>query len=687
MEIKLVIWDLDNTIWDGTLAEKEDVILKESRLKLIKELNKKGIVNSICSKNNFQKTKDFMVSQNIWEDFVFPKIEFAPKGELIKTILNEMHLRAENTLFIDDNDSNLQEALFYNPNINILNERESEEFFSKILCTQKDDNNFKRFKQYKLLEEKTNAVKKYSSNEEFLKQSNIRISFLDFEENLFDRLYELSERTNQLNFTKNRMTKDELHELVINKSIQTKLIHAYDNYGDYGIIGFYSLFDNKLIHFVFSCRIMNMGIEQFVYQYLNYPNIDIIGDVASTLDQNSKIDYIKIESQKKENNYEGESIEAFLEEDSKVKIFGLGACDLYHPIAYFSMPNQDFLYECNVFIGNERGVNVGTEYIRSQLEMNKEEKEFCKHHFYNYTRYNVFKSNIFNEDWDYIIMSFHDDMIYKIYKNKKDPNLRVILSPEPLFGLTSVININNKTKLPYEEQKRWLNKNFSEGQYITQERFLDNLLWIKEHTNKFTKIVLISGPEINYFRKNHPTCPETLEQIKKINKVIKDVGKDHSDRFLVVDINDVIKTKEDVTDYVFHLKAETAYKLFTNLIHTIIEKSKTNKPPMLNEKILKGRKLGILGSNIREVKNAYFNLKLGNLEPLIINNIFTSDCDQDICTINMNDILNDHNKYFIIIADNNNYPAHRQTLMEHGFSPISDFLQLKPIKYKKIWQD
>ena len=46
-KIKVVIWDLDDTLWKGTLAEGDDVQLLENRVAIIKELNKRGIVNAI----------------------------------------------------------------------------------------------------------------------------------------------------------------------------------------------------------------------------------------------------------------------------------------------------------------------------------------------------------------------------------------------------------------------------------------------------------------------------------------------------------------------------------------------------------------------------------------------------------------------------------------------------------------
>lgn len=89
-KIKVVIWDLDDTLWKGTLAEGDDVQLLENRVAIIKELNKRGIVNAICSKNDPDKAKSKLEEFKIWDLFVFPTIEFMPKGEMIKNLLSAM---------------------------------------------------------------------------------------------------------------------------------------------------------------------------------------------------------------------------------------------------------------------------------------------------------------------------------------------------------------------------------------------------------------------------------------------------------------------------------------------------------------------------------------------------------------------------------------------------------------------
>ena len=52
--IKLIIWDLDETFWHGTLSEGE-VSQKPEYIKFVKEITDRGIMNSIVSKNDYDK--------------------------------------------------------------------------------------------------------------------------------------------------------------------------------------------------------------------------------------------------------------------------------------------------------------------------------------------------------------------------------------------------------------------------------------------------------------------------------------------------------------------------------------------------------------------------------------------------------------------------------------------------------
>ena len=49
--IKCLVWDLDNTLWHGTLIEDDNVFLRDNVLDIIKTLDERGILQSIASKN------------------------------------------------------------------------------------------------------------------------------------------------------------------------------------------------------------------------------------------------------------------------------------------------------------------------------------------------------------------------------------------------------------------------------------------------------------------------------------------------------------------------------------------------------------------------------------------------------------------------------------------------------------
>ncbi len=50
--VKCLVWDLDNTLWQGTLAEDDDVALPDAVLEVITTLDSRGILQSIASKND-----------------------------------------------------------------------------------------------------------------------------------------------------------------------------------------------------------------------------------------------------------------------------------------------------------------------------------------------------------------------------------------------------------------------------------------------------------------------------------------------------------------------------------------------------------------------------------------------------------------------------------------------------------
>jgi len=57
-----VIWDLDDTFWQGTLSER-GVTLGEANAELVRTLAARGIVSSICSRNDFPAAEEQLKSR------------------------------------------------------------------------------------------------------------------------------------------------------------------------------------------------------------------------------------------------------------------------------------------------------------------------------------------------------------------------------------------------------------------------------------------------------------------------------------------------------------------------------------------------------------------------------------------------------------------------------------------------
>ena len=71
--IKCIIWDLDNTIWHGIIEEEKSVILNDKIINYIKCFHQRGVINSICSKNDYKVVQKELQELDIWKYSRFRK--------------------------------------------------------------------------------------------------------------------------------------------------------------------------------------------------------------------------------------------------------------------------------------------------------------------------------------------------------------------------------------------------------------------------------------------------------------------------------------------------------------------------------------------------------------------------------------------------------------------------------------
>ena len=302
--IRLVVWDLDETFWKGTLTEG-DINYSKITHNIVIELCSRGIMNSICSKNDLSTVRGILQQHGIWDYFIFPSINWEPKGQRIVSLVDTVQLRPESVMLIDDNPMNLNEARFYLPNLQIATQEIIPDILSCPAFDGKKDASLSRLKQYKLLEQrKTDEISAGGSNVEFLRSCNVHMSIEYNVHDHLDRAIELINRTNQLNFTKRRLPEEaeearaELRQLLSRFDIQAGLVRVQDNYGDYGFVGFFAIVQGtpskRLLHYCFSCRTLHMGVESFLYDKLGRPELTIVGEVLSDPINDPRVDWIAL---------------------------------------------------------------------------------------------------------------------------------------------------------------------------------------------------------------------------------------------------------------------------------------------------------------------------------------------------------------------------------------------------------
>ena len=269
--IKCVAWDLDNTIWDGILIEGK-VSIKPKIIKIMRELDEKGIINSVVSKNNKEEALKKIEEFSLLDLIVFPQINWNPKSINILSLAKKMNIGTDSICFIDDSVFELSEVSNSLPEVLCLNV-ESIDQIKDMDCfnTKITEDSKKRRLTYKMMEKEQNELESWDGNiDDFLKTCCIKVNIAKPKDNEIYRCYELIQRTNQLNASGRRLSLEEINYYINSDDFAAYTIKVKDKFGDYGIVGFsiFSIKDKTVTDFVISCRVANKTIEQAFIQFL-----------------------------------------------------------------------------------------------------------------------------------------------------------------------------------------------------------------------------------------------------------------------------------------------------------------------------------------------------------------------------------------------------------------------------------
>ncbi len=568
-KIKLVIWDLDETLWHGTLSE-ENVIIPEETAGLIRTLTDIGIVNSICSKNDPEPVKTRLEEAGLWDYFVFPSVNWESKGARTKQLIEDMALRNVNVLFLDDNPSNREEVRYFCSGIMVDGPEAIPELLTKAEAAEKKDLKHKRLAQYKVLEEKREAKTLYSSNEDFLRESDIRLEIAHDCNEQIERLHDLNLRSNQLNFTKDRCSKEELSSLFSDPGVRSGYISVRDRFGDYGIVGFYAAEGDKLRHFVFSCRTLGMGIEQYVYNWLGRPALTVVGEVISDLTMTEGPDWIN----QTERGQQAAKMEI---KDLKAHaVLVKGPCDLFQIYPYIA---DTELFDTQFTYTTDSGLTIEstghTTHVVEAGRLTPAQKELvCSE--VPFTDPGMYDDSIFKLPYKAVFLSILTDANLGVYARKETGErlafleyIHPITDPVSWPGLIggkyncAGFRFTEEVLRDFAEKYEFLGRN-------TPEQVVENLQYIRNRLPTDCTLAVMLGGELYYEKNTFVAYMDRHLVHKAMNDAVR-AWAEGQNNVRLLDVNRYLKDQSSFYDHFNHYIKPVYYALAKEMVDIVNE--------------------------------------------------------------------------------------------------------------------
>lgn len=299
---KALVLDLDNTLWGGVIGDDglsgihigTETPLAESYTlfqKYIKDLKDRGIMLSVCSKNEYENAKNgFTHPSSIlrFDDFMSFQANWNLKSENIKVIAKELNIGLNTLVFIDDNPTERHLVSQSLPSVAVPEshnqqiDRDSQAvpqmlgvdvldfiphidkngYFESISVSQEDLERNSYYTQNKARDEALSAFTNYN---EFLQSLAMKAQIIPFSPLFMERIAQLTNKTNQFNLTTKRYTQATLESIAKDSSFITLQGRLKDKFGDNGLIALLiARIEDETAHidlWLMSCRVLKRTME------------------------------------------------------------------------------------------------------------------------------------------------------------------------------------------------------------------------------------------------------------------------------------------------------------------------------------------------------------------------------------------------------------------------------------------
>jgi len=290
---KVLVLDLDNTLWGGvvgetgplgvTFSEGPDGEAFQAFQRHLKALAQRGVLLAVASKNNladarepFEKHPDLVLSM---EDFAAFEASWQPKAVMLTNMGAALNLGLDSFVFFDDNPVEREHILQALPEVEVVNvptdpaeyvrALEAGAWFETRALTKEDG---ARTQQYVVERQRTELKAGFASLDAYLTSLEMLGKVADIDEVDLRRVVQLLAKTNQFNLTTQRHSEPRVREMLATSGNLALALRLRDRFGDYGLVAcVLALPDGedsrtlRIDSWLMSCRVIGRGVEQFLF--------------------------------------------------------------------------------------------------------------------------------------------------------------------------------------------------------------------------------------------------------------------------------------------------------------------------------------------------------------------------------------------------------------------------------------
>ncbi|MFI9508187.1 HAD-IIIC family phosphatase [Nocardia sp. NPDC052566] len=273
--VKCLVWDLDDTLWDGTVSERDGAAPKPAALRALEALDGRGILHAVASRGEPELALAHLRAHGVEDMFSAIEVGWGPKSEAVRRIAAELGIGLDTVAFIDNDPVERAEVAAAHPRVRCYPAEQLDTLLdlAELNPAVITADATQRRSRYRAERARRDDLREFAgTDQEFLASLGLIMTVRRAGEDDLARANELTVRTHQLNTTGVTFDLDELRALTVSDRHEVLVAELSDRFGSYGTIGLAvseTRGDDAVLRLLLmSCRVLSRGVGTVLIRHM-----------------------------------------------------------------------------------------------------------------------------------------------------------------------------------------------------------------------------------------------------------------------------------------------------------------------------------------------------------------------------------------------------------------------------------